>query len=297
MLWVIEMTNVIYADVLFIINTYVTYILLFTTAFLAKEKVSRLRLVFSSFVGGGYSFIILLGEINLFFSLFLRLVVASVFVFVGFKIRNKRHFFKLYALFFLTNFIFAGIILALWYTFSPTSLYFNSGVLYLDINSLSLITLSAICYLIIKAISAFLEFKTPRGRIFNVTLTLSEKEISLRGFLDTGNSLKDPFSGESVLIVSEKSIESIAKIDFRGDEMQTIQGRAIRFIPCNTVSSSFLMPVFRVDKIKIDSVEKSFEKKDVLVGITKETLKNGEYDILLCDDIFEDTKEKVRVGL
>lgn len=297
MLRVIEMTNVIYADVLFIINTYVTYILLFTTAFLAKEKCLRLRLVIASFIGGVYSFIILLGEINLFLSLFLRFAVAGVFVFAGFKIRNKRHFLKLYALFFLVNFIFAGIILALWYTFSPTSLYFNSGVLYLDIGSLSLITLSAGCYLIIKVIGVFLEFRTPRGRIFAVTLTLGEENVSLRGFLDTGNSLKDPFSGESVLIVSEKSIASAGEIDFESDEMQTVKGRAIRFIPCSTVWGSFLMPVFRVDKIKIDGVEKSFEKKNVLVGITKETLKNGEYDILLCDEFFEDLKEKVRSAL
>ncbi len=291
------MTNVIYADVLFIINTYVTYILLFTACFLGKEKTSRLRLVLSSLLGGMYSFIILLGEINTALSLVLRLAVAGVFIACGFKIRSKRHFLKLYALFFLTNFIFAGIILALWYTFSPKALYFNSGVLYLDINSFSLIALSAGCYIIIKAISVFLEFRTPRGRIFSVTLTLGEKEASLRGFLDTGNSLKDPFSGESVLIVNEKSIESIGKIDFLSDEMQTISGKAIRLIPCNTVSSSFLMPVFRADKIKIDGVEKSFVKKDVLIGITKETLKNGEYDILLCDEFFEDIKEKVRVAL
>lgn len=291
------MTNVIYVDVLFIINTYITYILLFTTAFLAKEKANRLRLVLSSVLGGAYSFIILPGEMNLFLSLILRVAAACVFVFVGFKIRSKRHFFRLYALFFLTNFIFAGIILALWYTFSPTALYFNSGVLYLDIDSLSLIILSAACYLIIKAIDFFLDFRTPRGRIFSVTLTLGEKEASLRGFLDTGNSLKDPFSGEGVLIVSEKSIEKIVNVSFESDEMQIIGGRSIRFIPCNTVSSSFLMPVFRADKIKIDGIEKSFEKKDVLIGITKEILKNGEYDILLCDDIFEDTKEKVRSSL
>ena len=281
------MTGVIYADVLFIINTYITYILLFSTAFLAKQDAGRTAMVLSSLLGGVYSFVIFLGEINTVLSVVLRLAAAAIFILCAFKIRSRKHFFKLYSLFFLVNFIFAGLMMAVWYAFSPTVMYFSDSILYLDINSLTLVLLSVLCYFAIKGISAFWEFKTPKSRIFETVLTVGEKNLSLRAFLDTGNSLKDPFTGDSVLIVSGKSIKSLCELDIKSTEIQYIGNKKVRFIPCNTVSGGYLIPIFRADSIKIKGIEKSFVKRDVLIGVTENEIKNGDYDMLLCDEIFE----------
>lgn len=289
MLRVIDLSGIIYADVLFIINTYITYILLFATAFLSKENANRIRLVLSSLLGGAYAFVILLDSISTFLSLLLRLFAACVFILVAFKIRSLRRFIKLYSLFFLSNFVFAGFIMAVWYTLTPGRMYYGAGVLYLDISTLTLVVLSGISYFVIKGIGSFIELKTPKSRVFHTVLTIGGKSIQLKAFLDTGNALKDPFTGEEVLIASEESIKDIYSL-------KNSEKLKLRYIPCSTVSGDCLMPVFRADKIEIKGADSKFFKSNVLIGVTKSKIKNGDYDLLLCDEIIQNTTEKARLN-
>ena len=50
---------VIYVDVLFVVNFFITYLLLFATSFLAKSEMKQYRAIIASLAGGLYSLVII----------------------------------------------------------------------------------------------------------------------------------------------------------------------------------------------------------------------------------------------
>lgn len=275
------MTQVIYADVLVVLNTYVTYILLLLTAIISHEKINRLPFVLSALCGGFSALLILVPEISEAALSTIRLFAAAVFLLIAFGKGKVRRFIRLYCCFFAVNFLFAGLMLVLWYLAKPGRMYFSSSILYFDIDTFSLVALTAVCYLIIRIMSRFITIKSPIGRIYDVEIFLDGKSVRIKGFLDTGNNLKDPFTSKPVLIADKKSIVPL------GNEKGGFSAEKLRYIPCTTVSGGDMLPCFRADKVRINGVSCRFDVEGVFIGITNSKIKNGEYDILLCDAVFD----------
>ena len=280
------MTRVIYADVLFILNTYITYALLMLTALFLHISPKRLRVLLASIIGGGSSFMILLPWAGDGILGFLRLVLCLILPLIAFSYSGIRSLAKQCVVFLVVNFLFAGIIFALWYFVSPSAVYYNTGIVYLDIDALSLVVLTAVCYFSVRIFRGIIDLKVPKNTLYDVFLTIKDEEFYLRGFLDTGNNLKDPFTSSDVIIVSRSVLE---KYFPQGENMSAIIEKSplkIRYLPCTTVSGTKLMPVFRCDKVRVRGVGADFIWQGV-IGITDEKIKNGDFQALLPAGIFQ----------
>lgn len=280
------MTRVIYADVLFILNTYITYAILVLTAFFLHISPSRLRALSASIIGGLASLLILFDFADEGFLSFLRLLLCLMLPLVSFGFSGIRFLVKQVAVFLTVNFLFAGIMFALWYFVSPTAVYYNSGIVYFDIDALSLVVLTAVCYFAVRIFRKIIDLKAPKNTLYDVYLTIRGKEFYLRGFLDTGNNLSDPFTGSDVIIVSRSALE---KYFPKGEDMSRIIEMSplkIRYLPCKTVSGTNLMPVFRCDKMRIRGVDRDFIWQGI-IGVTDEKIKNGDFQALLPAGIFQ----------
>ena len=273
------MQRVIYADVLVIINFYVTYFLLCATALLSKSEINRVRFMISSFLGGAYSLSILLPEVSVALSCALKLGALIVPVIIGFKIRSTVSLLKLCLCFVLCNFVFAGLMMALWYFVHPSGMYFNTTVLYLDIDILSLVIFTVVCYGFVRVFEFFFRTRAPINTIFYCEVMLDGKSYMLKAFLDTGNNLADPFSSKPV-IIADKSIfnEKIQGEDFS-------EGR-LRYVLCTTVSGKSLLPSFVPDAVHIKGADSEFTTDEVMIALTEEKLLSGEYDAILPMGLF-----------
>ena len=78
------MTQVVYADILFIVNTYVNYALIRLSGIVCKQKIKTLRLVAASLSGGLYSFIILAQNIPSIVIFLSRVLFAAVIILIAF---------------------------------------------------------------------------------------------------------------------------------------------------------------------------------------------------------------------
>lgn len=204
-----------------------------------------------------------------------------IILFVAFNCKEKGHFFKLSVGFFSVNLGFAGLMFLMWYFFSPQNMYFNNGIVYFNISAVKLVTMTAVCYFLLKLISKILSFKVPTDTVFDLKVTVGDEEFHLRSFLDTGNNLKDPFSGYPVIIANSEKLKGIIPESVT-DESITEEGKVrLRFIVCSTVSGEGILPAFVPDKVKIAGVRRSFETQEVVVAVTKRKLKNGNYDAIL----------------
>ncbi len=281
------MTGVIYADVLFVINVYITYALLMLTSLFLGIIPARMKIFLASIIGGLSSFIILVPDISDIFSGLIRLALCQCFCIVAFSFRGVRQLVRQCAVFLCVNFLFAGLMFAIWYFVSPSAVYYNTGVVYFDIDTLSLMIITAVCYFAIKIFGMFSRMRTPKNILYDITLYIAQDKFQMKGFLDTGNNLKDPFTSLDVIVVSRDAVEKYFPLDKSISEIIGESSLKIRYLPCNTVSGSRLLPIFKADKVRIKGVSADFTVKGVMIAVSDEKIKNGEFQALLPEGIFQ----------
>ena len=280
------MQQIIYADVLLIINMFVTYGILRLTGIICKSEKKQVALFLSSLLSGIYSLIIIIPDIPDWLIAVSRFPVSVAIVFFSFCVYNLRHFFRLFACFFAVNFVFAGIMLALWLFISPRGMYFNNGIVYFNISIEMLTMLVCVCYFLTLLFNKLISFRAPVNTVYDLQIFLGDRSVRMKAFLDTGNCLKDAFTGCPVIIVHKPSAQKLfdSEISLHSEKDGV---PVFRPIPCSTVSGSEMLLSFKVDKIRIRGVKCDFERDKVYVAVTDKTIKNGDFSALLGSAVFE----------
>ncbi len=253
---------VVYVDVLIILNTLVNYFILLAVRKITRSYTKRWRIAVGALVGGVSSLLLFLEYLGLLMTL-LKLITAVLTVVVTFGLNPFKEFMKRLFFLFAITFIFGGFALAVYMFFDKDILIYSNGIIYFDIDMTFLIICSVVSYLLITIILRFTDKKAPKSKEYVVTINNNGKSITCTAFMDTGNNLRDPFSGYPV-IMAEKSIFNYVYNDER-----------IRLIPVVTVNGESLIRVFRPESVKIN--EYTTEK----VYIGESALPLEEYKIIL----------------
>lgn len=279
--------TVIYADVLIILNTYVNFALLRLTAVLTHRLNSgRLRTLAAAFFGGIYSLVILFPSLHWSVSLLSKLLSGAVIVLIAFGFINRKSFLRSFLTFFSVSFIFAGSMLALWIFVSPDTMIYNNGETYFQIDTLTLILATGICYGVLRLIFFLSERHTPRGSIYEIEIYILGEKISCRGLYDSGNSLKDAFSSLPVMAVStEKLSKTVTEQAIVDETLSKILKP--RYVPCSTLGGDAVILTVCPEKVRIKGIGVSLETNKILIGLCKEKIRNGEFEALLPGDIFQ----------
>ena len=244
----------VYVDVLIVLNVYVNYFLLRTTAKLTCSPLRIWRCIAASLYGSLFSLLILAPEMPLIISLGIKAIAACTIVLAAFGFVSTGRMLKNTFTFFTVNFIFAGVIYAAYSWLKPQFMHFSNTYFYIDFSLLLLVTVTALLY---AAVCLFKRL-TPTAQTFDtkVMIRCGKRVSAIQGLADTGNALKDCFSGRPVIICS------------RGD-IGEIPAR-IRLIPCATVSDSGVIPLFRPDEVVIvNNVTGEKKPVDVMIGLGK----------------------------
>ncbi|MEG1437496.1 MAG: sigma-E processing peptidase SpoIIGA [Oscillospiraceae bacterium] len=297
------MKQSVYIDILIVLNIFVNYFLLLETSFISNEKIKRLRLLLGSILGGVYSLILILPPLNTFLSILIKLAFSITIILAAFKIKNLKHFLRLFAIFFAVNFIFAGLMLAVWIVLKPNGMQFNNGAIYFEMNALMLIGLTIFCYTVVSIISKLSRKNAPQNKIIDIIINFEQKQVSGKALIDTGNSLKDTFSGTPVVVAEYDFIKEIIPVsimDFMKNSEcfdtenidEDLKGR-IRLIPFNSIGGNGLLKAFRPDSLTLihNKNKKSFDS--VYVAIKNISLSNGEYIAIVSPVMIDEFDEEV----
>lgn len=276
--------QVIYADVLVIVNVYINFILLRLSGTVARREAKSTAVFLASLLGGFYSLIILWDAAPEWVITVTKFAVGILMLLIAFGFRNRRAFLRLVGSFLLVDVGFAGLMLALWLIFAPQSMMYCCGIVYFNINTLTLLILTVICYGITTAVAKIIAFKTPKNSVYRLTVYFDSNEFAFNAFLDTGNALTEPFSGYPVII---------ADPTVRNSQGQTLEayldesGKLPRVVPCSALGKTTALTAVRPDKVKISGIEADFETGTVYVALSRGKLLNGEYTALLSTKLFE----------
>lgn len=255
----------VYVDVLLVLNLYINYFLIRAATTLMRRTCSRKRSVLSALVGALGSLVILLPELPFFAVVLIKIALGALIVFVTFG-KQKPSDFAVCALFFLVvNFTFAGIMIALWTFAAPFGMVWSNGTAYFNIPLSAIISFTAAAYCAVRLVRFLADKRLRCDKICAVNISSDTCEVTLRGLCDTGDQLCDLFSGKPVIVCCFDKVAPVVPDDildyFSGKYPETL-----RIIPCRTIGSETLVPIFKA-KVTIDG-----RSADGFVGVTKRTL-------------------------
>lgn len=264
--------TVIYVDVLFIVNFFITFLLLLITEKLAKREDKLIRKILSSLAGGAYSLVILADELDFLVSLLGKLAAACIIILIAFKPISVKIFVKETLLFFFVNFVFVGIISGLWMIFKPQGVAVNNATVYFDVSAKALLASALIAYIITAAALKIYNNKLSKRELYRIKIYVNGACVKLFAFADNGNNLKEPFSDYPVVVVDEEL--------FKEEECN-------RVIPVSTVSGEGVLRAFRPEKIVVSTSRGECVIERVYVALSS-TVKKGEYQGIINPKIINE---------
>ncbi len=286
----------IYVDVLLCTNIFISYFILLTIAKIFSIEFKRLRLLLSAFFGGICSLLIFLPEDFYFLGLITKLLIAVLVVLIAFRVHSFFNFFKMVASFYTVNFLFAGLIIFIWYFFDSNDIIVKNSTVYFNISPIFFIISTLISYIIIRVLEFFMGKRENENDFCKLQIVQNNKTFNLKAKVDTGHNLKDPFSNKSVVVVEYNFIKDIIPekikeyfFDFNTSKSckldHKITSLKFRAIPFNTVLGSGVMPAFKPEKIRIITDKNKVIEKDVFIAVCKGKLLGENYSALISPDV------------
>lgn len=255
-------TMVIYADILIILNTLVNYFMLLAVNKINRIYKSRLRIFLGAVIGGISALLLFFEGLGIVMTV-LKILTAVIMVAVTFDVKPFKLFIKNVFMLFAMCFLFGGLTFAVYIFFQKDILLYSNGIVYFDVDLTFLIICTAVSYAVITLVSRIVDKKAPKSKEYYVTVENGGKIISCTALMDTGNSLREPFSGWPVIII-DKALFT-----------QLFNDHKYRLIPLMTVNGEALIKGFTPQKLTINNKE----IKKVYIGESHMPL--DEYKIIL----------------
>lgn len=238
----------IYIDEMLLLNFIIDYVILNTLTFLLKKNVKRRRIFLSCLVGE-ISILYLFISFNTLLLLLFKFILGLIMIIILYGYTDIKNFIKEIVYFYILCFFLGG------------SLY------YFKIENLIKYQYILLLIPIIMNIYKYFEYnlRSVLTTRYKVTIYLNNgKILYLNGFLDTGNSLIDPYHGNKIIIINKKVDENYF------------------FVPYNTINNTSLLKCFNPKRVYIEGIG---QRDDITVGITNKKFKG--YNCLLNYKLME----------
>lgn len=281
----------VYVDVLLVVNYAVNLLLLACAAKLAGRKSRGRRIVAAALLGSVSSLAIFLPFLGFLPSILLKLGVSAGMVLLAFRWISPRVFLKEWFFFFAVTFCFAGVMLGLWMAFRPSGMLYYNGVVYFDISAVTLLVTTVIAYCVMELIHRLSRHSRVREEIYGISVSVNGRTVKLRGLVDTGNSLCEPFSGIPVVICSLESIAAVlppgtAELLLKGGFAAGLDcGMPLRGIPYSDVGGDGLLPAFQPAQLTLSFQDKTLRVERAYIAVSNKPVGDERYEAILNPDL------------
>ena len=228
-------------------------------------------MIIGSIFGGCLSLVALLPSLPTVLNLLFDIVSAATIIFIAFgKCKVKNYIIRV-TVYFLCSFTFCGIMIFIYTAFKPLGMEIYNDVVYFNISPVLLIILTLVCYYILNLIKRLTK-GVCGGDTCNVEICISNVSDMFTAKIDTGCNVKEPFSGDYVIIVEGSVIENIHPDNTK-----------MRVIPFTSLGGEGYLNGFKPDVVKIDGTELT---EEVYIGMCSNALK-GDIKALVPNEILK----------
>lgn len=270
------MKTTVYLDVLFCVNFIIDYIILLSVKRLTALPARRLRLLSGAAVGGIGSFVILMPPLPFGVSLLISIAEAFLITAAAFAPMVWAKALKAALLMFAVSFIYCGFMTAVFMFFSPRALAVRNSAVYVGISPLTLVVLTIVFYGIMRLFLFLFVRERGEERLCRVRISCCGRTVEGEGFFDTGNTLHEPFSGDSVIVGKSSLFPEFAEVSGdSGFNSKLCSEKSFRLIPFVSVGGNGLLPAFRPSEIMIVSKKKKTKVRAYLALGSEKNFSDG----------------------
>ena len=285
------MQQVIYGDILFFVNFSMDFIVLFCIGKVTSRRLCFWRMIFSAILAALYACVILFFQGNPIIDIFLDVEMSALAVAIAFPSGRVYEFVKLMTFFYIFSFLLGGAMTVFYRIFIKigglwtTQNRFSDA--YLPINRFILLLISIVFFgwLAIRMF-CFTRIK----KYATVTVVLFGKKKTICCLNDSGNLLRDPVSGLSVIMVWNCVLNDLmgekllSVISSNGTDMDSLNSmtrneqKRLRVLPITGACGEKIVYGFLPDYIEIDG-----EKKRCIIAVdTEHSSADGEQYSGVC---------------
>ena len=254
------METVLYADILFLVNFAMDFISLAASASLGAKEKRPLRICLASALGAIYAIAATVSDINGGLQYILASLVGASMCAISFGFGGIFPFFRQCIIFWGCGALLGGIMTAI--LSMGGSLYSLSGLPVIAIAS------CVVLFFIIKSLKERAGCKS-----LKIKIELCGKELSFEALCDSGNLLRDPFTGSPVIIASHKILCSLLTEETVTSMLQCNTHKLsesrinLRLIPHGNSDTSGILCAFRPDSVTVTRGTHS-AKRSCLVAVS-----------------------------
>ncbi len=288
----------IYIDVVLIENLIMNYIILLSVAIILKIKIKYIRILISSSIGGVYAIFSYISALEIYSTIFLKLLLSIIMVYIAFYPQNIKKMCKELLIFYLTSFVFGGAAFSLLYFIRPQDILMKNGML-LGTYPLKTVMLAAIVGFILLSVTfKIVKTKISKKDLFcNLDIKIDDKNIEAKAMIDTGNLLREPITNIPVIVVEHtllyevipkeilNNLSNILGGDFKNipEDIQSKYMSKLKVIPFTSLGKQNGMLLgIKVDEVKLINDENITIVSKAIMGIYNKSLtKRGEYRALV----------------
>lgn len=284
--------RVVYADVLFLINLLVNYLLLAAVCKICALRIRRPRLVLSAVTGAAYAVAAILPGLEFFGNPLIRIAFAVLMLLCAFG--GEKGLLKIGLVFAAVAAAFGGIVMAAALLGGDAR---TGGGIYLPVSMRTLLLTIGMSYGVLTVVFRFMAASRGKGGYVTLEILHGGKKIVLPALRDTGNSLRDPVTAMPVPIIEEASASKLFEKELsdvlfasRGksasERMELLweydPGLRFRLIPYSAVGvKSDMLLAFKPDCVRLGGRE----MKGMWIALSPTRVSdNGTYSALVCAD-------------
>lgn len=257
---------VVYVDILLFINMIINFAVLETAEKLLKRNCRLYRMLSGAAIGALFSLLIFYSAENRLLLLLLKLLSSAVVTLIVFGWRSAAEYGKALVCNTVISLLYCGAYILFYQLFKPPNMVIVNDVLYLQTNPILLLSLTAVIYLILLAVYRLLSERI-KNSVVALKLIINGQSYQCIGKIDTGCSLKEPFSSSPVIITDT----SVFTVD---------SDKPHRIIPYSTVNSHSFLSAVKADSVYIN---KKQIQKAVYVASAK--IQNHSYQAIINSEI------------
>lgn len=290
--------RVVYADIVLAINFFMNLSVLWGAGQLLGRRCRRLGLFLGALLMAGAHVVLMLFAPNtLLINLVASLVMICLGVFLAFYPKSILEWLRLTGMCYVVAFALGGLGMAMFY-FTNVGIALQPAIP--ASFSLNILLASAAAfYIAIRMISSlFAGLGLRRQMVYEVSIFVGDKGARFRALLDTGNTLKDPFSNAPIIVAEFSAVkhslpEALRELFGREDcikylaDIEPGEARRIRLIPFTALGTNKgILPGFRCDRVEIRYADDApTTLYEVVVGVYNNKLSKGSYQGLLNPEI------------
>ncbi|MDO5038129.1 sigma-E processing peptidase SpoIIGA [Clostridium sp.] len=250
----------IYIDILLIENFLVNLFLLLTTYKIIREKYSFKMCLLSAILGSLYTLTMVIEEISFLSNNIIQIIVAIVIAYI--PLNNKRFIKSLKSgiVFIVSSCVLSGIcfkiaIMTNEYSIKNGIMINNFKIKYL------ILSLSILCITLERITTYIREKNIINNFYYDVEFSVENKNLKIKGFLDSGNELREPITNLPCILVEEVYLNEI-----------NLENYGLYHIPYSAIGYDGVLKGFRVDNMKLKKSGQTFKVVDAILCPCKDNL-------------------------